>query len=326
MMRARQPISCIVRLAATVMLALVIASGVAWAQRGSRSDSRRSPAKDTAATSGVPPATPYTMELWLHAMRQQPSVGDAALGVTLDGTYLFAPRAHDRWRRNVSSEVLAQPTSLVRVELGYDPQSALVTGSGGFHLFAEGSYRIGENNGGGVYARYDRAGSQDDAIVSDFELGAEFSHWSDERRTFANEKVGYRRLGADMGTGIDDGIFVQARHYLVYVPSEDWGLTYVQEASGRVGIGGDPHTNQLRVVNTFLVSPSLAYSIGPIVGVDLEYFVGPATSTLTVPVGARGELHPGPVVIGATAIYDVATISGQRTSGLLLRISAGLRF
>lgn len=273
------------------------------------------------------PTTPFTREVWLHALRQDPSNGEAAFGVTLEGIYHFASRAHDRWRRNTIAEVLARPQAMARVEIGYDPVSALITGGGGMHFSAEGLAPWSDRFGGGGYARYDRAGTESDIVVTDFEVGAQVSVWSEERRTYLNEKLGYRRIGRDgFLPEIDEGGFVQLRHHLVYVPSEDWTLTFVQKGAGRVGIGSDPHTNTLRIENLFLLSPTLGFSIGPMVGVNLEYFVGPATSALSVPVGVRVEAHPGLVVVAVNASYDFATISGQRTPGLIVRGSAGLRF
>jgi hypothetical protein len=271
-------------------------------------------------------SAPYSREIWLHAHRQEPIGGVPAFGVIAEGLYLFGDRAHDRWRRNTSAEVLAQPLSWIRAEIGYDPESARITGAGGFHLFAEGSMAFATRLGAGGYARYDRAGSTGAALVSDVEAGGQFSFWSDERRVFFNEKVGLRRVAANDGTGVESGDFFQLRQHVVYIPSEDWGLTFVQEATVNLGIGEGPHTNELRVENLFLVSPSLMFSAGPIVGVGLRYLVGPATTALAVPVGARAEAYLGAVAITATAIFDVPTIEGQSTPGLLLRGSAGLRF
>ncbi|HVK37398.1 MAG TPA: hypothetical protein VNA88_02615 [Candidatus Kapabacteria bacterium] len=335
---ARGSIARRAMVAALLVVALVTASASARAQerapkRAQERVTTRAQEKeqepDTARTTvnlGSAGA-PFTRELWLHALRQEPSVGAAAFGVTLEGIYHFAARAHDRWRRNAQAEVLARPAAWLRVELGYDPESALITGRGGVHFVAEGSMVLSDRYGAGAYARYDRAVSELDAVVGDIELGAHVSIWSHERRTYINEKVGYRYVSNEgFLPGVDDGAFLQIRHHLVYVPSEDWSLTFVQEGSGRIGIGSDPHTNALRIENLFLLSPTMLFSVGPMVGVSLDYFVGPATSALSVPVGARIEAHPGRVVIAVAGSYDVATISGQRTAGLLLRGSAGIRF
>ncbi|MBC8144045.1 MAG: hypothetical protein H7X80_00590 [bacterium] len=269
----------------------------------------------------------FRREVWTHALRQDPNPGAHAFGVTIEAVQYFGPRAHDRWRRNVLAEVLSAPMSWVRLEVGYDPESALITGVGGFHVYAEGQTPFSESNGGGVYTRFDRAGSGDNVVVSDFEVGGQMSWWSKPRRFYLNEKIGYRSIrNAASVPGVDDGNFVQLRSHLVYVPSEDWTLTYVQDVTVRIGFGSDPHTNQVRMENVFLLSPTLLFSLGPIVGVSLDYFVGPATSSLSLPVGMRAELHVEPFVVVASGVWDAGTIAGQRTAGLLLRGSAGFRF
>jgi hypothetical protein len=265
-------------------------------------------------------------EVWTYLRRQAPTEGPAAFGATVEASYYFASRAHDRWRRTLASEPLAGPSAWLRVAAGYDPESALVTASAGIHASIEGGAIVFNDGGLGAYARYDRAG-RDDRATSDLEVGVQFAMWSEGRRTYLNEKVGYRHIDAASGTaGIPSGGFLQLRHTLVYVPSEDWGFTYMQEASANVGIGSEPHTNGLRVENTFLAAPSLLYSIGPLVGVDLDYFVGPARSALSVPVGGVAEVHLEPIALSLAAIYDVPTMQGQRTGGLLLRAAAGYRF
>lgn len=276
-------------------------------------------------------SVPFNREVWVHALRQVPSEDEAAFGVTVEAVQYFSVRAHDRWRRNVAAEVLSAPMAWVRLELGYDPESALITGAGGFHAFAEGVTPIANRSGVGIYARYDRAASGDLLIVSDVEFGGQFSFWSDERRVYVNEKLGYRTITYEDNTRLsepigDDGSFVQIRHHLVYVPSEDWVLTYVQEATVRVGFGSEPHTDELRFENVFLWSPSLLFSVGPVVGVTLDYFVGPSASILSIPIGGRGELHLSPFVVAVSGVLDVETIAGQRTAGLVLRGSLGYRF
>lgn len=299
-----------------VRWSLVVLSSLPWLEAGAQP--RR---EDSIAVE------PFRREVWLHVLRLEPTVEEAALGVTLEGIYHFASRAHDRWRRNVSAEVLARPQAWLRLEVGYDPESALITGGGGLHFVAEGSTTISERLGAGAFGRYDRAVSERDEVVSDYEIGAHVSFWSDERRTYVNEKVAYRRIASDpVLAAVDDGHFLQIRHHLVYVPSEDWTLTFVQEGALRIGIGNDPHTNALRIENHFLLSPELFFTVGPIVGVNLEYFVGPATSQVSVPVGLRGEIHPGAFVIAAGATYDVPTLSEQRTAGLSVRGALGIRF
>lgn len=272
------------------------------------------------------PVVPFTREVWLHALRQSPNIGDAAFGVTIEGIMYFSPRAADRWRRNVAAEVLAQPMTWVRAEIGYDPESALITGAGGFHLLAEGVAPVSTNVGAGAYVRFDRAGSSDAALVNDTEIGGQAAFWTRARRTFVNEKIGVRMISAG-GDNIDDeGTFIQLRHYLVYVPSEDWTLTYVQKGTARIGFGTDPHTNEFRAENIFLWSPTLSLTFGPIVGVDFVYYYGTAASVLSIPTGARCEVRFGSLVLAGNATYDVPTIAGQRSAGLIVRGSAGFRF
>jgi hypothetical protein len=193
----------------------------------------------------------------------------------------------------------------------------------------------------GGFARYSTSDLKLEQPTSDYEFGPQLSYWS-TRRTFVNEKVTFRSISGELNPlnplnnplidpNPDQLLFerdqyLQLQHHVSYLIGEDWGFTYAHDLRLLLGILGTPHANNLSFYNYFMFSPSALYTLGPVVGVNLDYYVGRATSTLSIPLGARVELFAGAIAGEIEGSYTINTIEGQPTPGWLVRGVVGYRF
>jgi hypothetical protein len=239
-------------------------------------------------------------------------------------------KLHDRRHPNLFSEEVIGPFSFFHLAATYQRNTELSVANSGYSGLMEGVRIVGGKIalGGMVRYIYSRLEEQQ-AHASDLELGPVIAWWPAED-IYLTEKFGYRIISTFADSSPDvrltRGTYLQWRHHVAYVPSEDQSFTYAQDLNLRIGTSSQAHINNLNERNYFIFSFSPAFSLIPTIGVNLDYYTGVSTSVLTIPLGVSIEYFAsGSMVLRGGFEYDIPTMLGQPANRLSLMALIGYR-
>jgi hypothetical protein len=250
--------------------------------------------------------------------------------VALEISRYHGSKYHSRRRPNLASEETIGPMSFFRIGSAYQPTPDYPQENIGFSAWIDGARIISGGVALGGTVRYSQSEIQDqDVSVTDLEITPLIAMWPSEM-LYISERIGYRIINTYVGKVGDSimarGNSVQLRHHLAYIPSEDFGFTYAQDLTLRIGTLSEAHINNINERNYFIFSPWTDFSFAAIIGVNLDYYTETSASVLTIPIGTRIEYFLGTgMVLRGGFEYDMPTMSGQPANRLTLFGAVGYR-